>query len=466
MKNSWYKKGIVFGIVILFIGMSITSSSGINLVKQSTKAILDGNILYVGGSGPGNYSTIQSAINAANHGDTVFVYDDSSPYYEQVSVNKAINLIGEDKNTTVIESNEPWGVIWIGWMGVNVSGFTIRLGIPPPDYSYCGIALWQGETCNISGNIITNTYYGISLDHTALARIYDNIITDNTCGIYAFSSSKNYIYQNNISKNEYGILLSFRGSHYFIYENIIWDNEIGISISTVEDASDNYIFLNNILYNQEGLLIRGRYSDPPEDNHIYQNNFIGNIQYNARITGLPGLNYWDDKGVGNYWDDYTGEDNDGNGIGDTSYIIEQVFWGKNKDNYPLMESYSGFDPDAPDAPTIDGPLSGKVGVEHNYTFVATDPNGDDVYYYITWGDGTYEEWNGPYASGETVTLSHTWDKKDTYPIIARAKDTNELIGPWETFIITMPRNKATDNMLFLRLLERFPIIQKILSFAQ
>jgi len=62
--------------------------------------------LYVGGNGTGNYTTIQEAINDANSGDTVFVYDDSSPYKENVIVNRSINFIGEDKDTTVIDANE------------------------------------------------------------------------------------------------------------------------------------------------------------------------------------------------------------------------------------------------------------------------------------------------------------------------------------------------------------------------
>jgi hypothetical protein len=45
--------------------------------------------LYVGGTGEGNYSRIQDAIDDAVDGDTVFVYDDSSPYYEHIRINKS-----------------------------------------------------------------------------------------------------------------------------------------------------------------------------------------------------------------------------------------------------------------------------------------------------------------------------------------------------------------------------------------
>ena len=49
--------------------------------------------LYVGGGGPGNYTTVQEAIDAANDGDTVYVF--GGTYYENVIVNKRLSLIGE-----------------------------------------------------------------------------------------------------------------------------------------------------------------------------------------------------------------------------------------------------------------------------------------------------------------------------------------------------------------------------------
>ena len=82
-----------------------------------------GNILYVGGSGANNYTKIQDAINAASNGDTIFVY--SGTYYENVVINKSINLIGEDKNTTIIDGNGIGNVVYITANNVNLSGFSI-----------------------------------------------------------------------------------------------------------------------------------------------------------------------------------------------------------------------------------------------------------------------------------------------------------------------------------------------------
>ena len=127
-------------------------------------------------------------------------------------------------------------------------------------------------------------------------------------------------------------------------------------------------------------------------------------------------------------------------------------------SYRGLLAFGNYDPNAPEAPTIDGPASGKAGTEYDYNFTTTDPNDDDVYYYIEWGDGSVEKWIGPYLSGEEITLNHTWDEKGTYIISARAKDTDNLWGAWGELEVTMPKNKPFNfNFpLISWWLERFP----------
>jgi len=120
---------LAVGIILLFIGTAILPSSG-QSIEKSSQSTSRGNWLYVGGSGPGNYTRIKDAVDNASNGDTVFVYDDSSPYYENnILINTSINLIGEDKNTTIIDGkgggNET-NVLRISADGVKVTSFTIR----------------------------------------------------------------------------------------------------------------------------------------------------------------------------------------------------------------------------------------------------------------------------------------------------------------------------------------------------
>lgn len=108
----------------------------------------------------------------------------------------------------------------------------------------------------------------------------------------------------------------------------------------------------------------------------------------------------------------------------------------------------------PFAPTITGETNGSKGTEYEYTFNACDPDGDNVYYDISWGDGTSTGWFGTYPSGEDVKLTHTWEKKGTYYITAKAKDVFGNVGPEGTLEVTMPKNKAFNFNLLGQLFER------------
>jgi hypothetical protein len=114
-------------VCMLMIISTIVPVSATTLSEKSS--LIRGNTLYVGGSGPNNYTKIQDAIDNASNGDTVFVYDDSSPYHESVHVGVSIALQGENKNTTVIDNSHTveHGVI-ISTDNVIVTGFTFQNG--------------------------------------------------------------------------------------------------------------------------------------------------------------------------------------------------------------------------------------------------------------------------------------------------------------------------------------------------
>jgi len=117
-----------------------------------------------------------------------------------------------------------------------------------------------------------------------------------------------------------------------------------------------------------------------------------------------------------------------------------------------------IDSKPPLAPEIHGPTRGKVGESYNYTFVTTDPDGDDVYYCVNWCDGTGGILLGPCSSGEEVTANHTFytsKPRATFTMEARAQDIDGLISDLATLKVRMPRT-ISFNPLFLKLLERFP----------
>ena len=466
------------------------------------------------------YQYIQDGINNSFLGDTVYVfngtYDESVIIYEN-----RINLIGESKNNTRIINQDKNYVVLIRqrYYGITIRGFTIQTASENPNNyvgivldiytkniniscnkitdNIVGIYLWslskdnhilnnqvfnntlRGISLNscrdstISYNTFDNNYLGLKIISSTNILVSNNIVTYSNSGLYLEGYLEKNIISNNILKNNYyGIYADHKVNDVNITGNTIIKNSIGIDLEIVlycnisNNIIDNNlcgiftdesefcklinIFKNNISNNSGNFVYNGGiYAYTISNTKLYLNNFMKNSR-NVFIQSSNLNVLWDC----NYWDDYTGKDNDGNGIGDTPHIV----YSKYKDNYPLMEPYGSYSPDAPSAPKINGPHSGTIGVKYNYTFISTDINNDNVFYYITWGDGTFNSWIGPYASGELITLNHVWSKKGTYSVIARVKDSNGLIGPWGTFSITMPRSKTMVSSPLLSLLERNPLL--------
>ena len=95
--------------------------------------------------------------------------------------------------------------------------------------------------------------------------------------------------------------------------------------------------------------------------------------------------------------------------------------------------------------------------------MSTHPSDEDIYYYITWGDGHIQDWEGPYASGEVVTLNHTFTTKGTYTISAKAKDIHDSESDWGYLDVTMPRSRFLNNFIMGKILKFFQIILSLLE---
>jgi len=135
-------------------------------------------------------------------------------------------------------------------------------------------------------------------------------------------------------------------------------------------------------------------------------------------------------------------------------------------NVPIdvVLSWTGGEDNPPDTPIITGPTSGKAGTTYLYTFTINDDDGDSLYLWVDWDDGTQGPFTGPYDSGE-VEIGHTWEEQETYTIKAKVKDVYGVESDWGYLDVTMPRNKILQNSFFLKLQERFsnalPILRNI-----
>jgi hypothetical protein len=117
----------------------------------------------------------------------------------------------------------------------------------------------------------------------------------------------------------------------------------------------------------------------------------------------------------------------------------------------------------PSAPSIEGPTRGKKGVLYNFTFNSIDPDGDDVFYFINWGDGCTEDWVGPYTSGKILEIAHSFPLEKTFKIEVKAKDTSDFESDWSDFEINIPRTRNSINIIYHWFLERFPLLERLLT---
>jgi hypothetical protein len=92
---------------------------------------------------------------------------------------------------------------------------------------------------------------------------------------------------------------------------------------------------------------------------------------------------------------------------------------------------------APEIPVIEGAMKARIRQQIEFHFVTSDINGDDVFYFVDWDDGTYSEWIGPVGSGEKITLVHSWDSRGSYEIRAKSRDAHGHESEWTTYEVSM-----------------------------
>ena len=190
-------------IVLVAVLLLSTFTCVVTFVPENVRA----TTLFVGGVGPGNYTTIQDAIDAAGPGDTVYVY--GGMYLENVLVDNPLSLIGEGMNTTRIDSGGWGSVMRVTSDWVNVSGFTLtNAGTGIFDV---GLDLDNAHNCRIvNNNVSSNKIHGIFLSYSDNNTISNNIASLNRFkGIGLEFSNNNTIVNNNASYNYRGIWLDY-----------------------------------------------------------------------------------------------------------------------------------------------------------------------------------------------------------------------------------------------------------------
>jgi len=245
-----------------------------------------------------------TATNNGNYGILL-----TTSHFNKLSRNIASNngltgiTISSSYNNTILENT------------VNNNGAGISIGsgsnnntIAGNDafYNFRGIYLSYSNSNLVYGNTAkNNTGNGIELSHSNKNKVFGNVVNNaTTCGIAFSNSNNNTVSGNTVTSSKYGIFS--------------------------KDCDNNTISGNKVINNPD----RGIYLLNTNNSLVFKNAIIGNNPNAQDSSGID--NQWDNGVIGNYWDDFDGEDANNDGIGDSPYNISQ--FPLIQDLHPLFEA--------------------------------------------------------------------------------------------------------------------------------
>lgn len=261
----------------------------------------------------GSHNSIVSNNNATIGGG-IFLSDSS---YTLISENVFRNTSGirveteTSRNCQVsanVLSNNTFEGLYLGADNCILSNNLIQTSISS------GIQVNSADNSSITGNLIMDSgENGLGLEHVVDSKIETNSIGNSSRhGLFLWNCNYTHLRGNNVTQSgDKGIEIAASRHCTVINSTVIGSQNIGI---TLNSETSNCTLWGNIL--------------------------AASVETNAE--DWSGTNQWDNGQAGNFWDDYTELDENGDGIGDepylvTQYLTEDNIWINITDRFPLMQ---------------------------------------------------------------------------------------------------------------------------------
>lgn len=331
-----FRNQYVFSLLIS-VALSIFCILGIILVIPTSvgedphmSSLPSGSmVLHVGGTGDLNYTSIQEALDEADMYAQIFIHP--GEYHENLVIEKPVVILGENTENTVVDGGDRGHVIMVMGGNVTIQGLTIQnsgthtvgifLNSSGNMIKDCCIihhfhgahaAYWDNNS--FMGCTFTDNSIGVFLDHTDHTTISQCTITHNSEGLYLYENcNHNQITQCTLSHNTEGLFMRDLSNFNVISECLFSHNTIGVRLW---DAKTNTFFLNTFRDNGnhvESIISDNLWNTQEKINY----SFAGASRFGS---------------VGNFWDDYAGNDTNGDGIGDHYYMIDA----DDDDRFPIL----------------------------------------------------------------------------------------------------------------------------------
>ena len=428
----------------LFYGIFLTNSSSSTIennnfydisygiqVEDSSQNVIDKNNIF--SSNNFGIYLYRSSFNFVNQNRFLesgfFVFDSYQNIVKENTVNEKPLIYLEGKEN--VEIKGAGQVIIVNSKNIKLEGESIS-------NASVGVELWQVKDSEIANNQFTRNLYDVFLYSSNNNRIIKNIFSSNQIGrgIYFSSSTDNEIKENIFSGK--GVGLSLEASSDNLIEKNVFSNNVWYGILFVNSpfpSANNVITKNTISGNYHGIRFE---SLQVRSNLIYLNNFFNNTS-SIHYSFTPYFpNNWNsvdkiaysyqgkifNNYLGNYWQDYQGKDEDGDGIGDSPYFITHL----EKDDYPLISSFENYSENSFATTSISinyFPKEPVKGTKVVFSAVSSIPF-------------TKFEWQIASSTFSGTTTEFTFNENGEYQITLTATDNNGATSSTSTIIKVEP----------------------------